>query len=191
MKLAALLALVLSGCGCVSVPDYESAAKASLRLEWPNQVCSGTAVGPHTILSAAHCFGVASGSMLVNDVRADYEVIADDQNDHVLVHVSTFQSRVAHLGPKPRQGDVVFTHGNPGGYPDLLIVGYVSGWVDGNMELDSNNWHGDSGAAVFNRWGQIVGVVSQMFPWPNDGWRLTQLNALKFSQEDWRKAERS
>jgi hypothetical protein len=63
--------------------------------------------------------------------------------------------------------------------------------VDGNMELDSNNWHGDSGAAVFNRWGQIVGVVSQMFPWPNDGWRLTQLNALKFSQEDWQKAARS
>lgn len=194
MKLLAAMLVMLTGCGCVSLPDYESAAVATARLEWPHdQVCSGTAVGAHTLLSAAHCFRDKTGWMLVNDVRADYVVIADDGNDHVLVRISTRQAHVAELGPKPKQGDVVFTHGNPGGYKDLLIVGRVAGWVDGSMEIDSNNWHGDSGAAVFDHAGRIVGVVSQQFPWPPQCsgatcWRLTQLNAIKFSAEDWKAA---
>ncbi len=125
------------------------------------------------------------GEVLVNDVRADYRVIANDQNDHVFVRVSIRFPRVAMRGPKPLQGDAVFTHGNPDGYKDLLIRGYVSGWVGTNMELDSNNWHGDSGAAVFNQYGQIVGVVSAEFPWPNGGWRLTEITAFKFSEADW------
>jgi hypothetical protein len=195
MRILPALLVLLAGCsGCVSVPNYAASAEAAARLEWPHDhTCSGVAVGPHTILSAAHCFYDKTGWMLVDDVRSDYVVIADDGNDHVLVRISTRQAQYASIGPKPKQGDVVFTHGNPGGYPNLLIIGRVAGWVADQMEVDSNNWHGDSGAAVFDTQGRIVGVVDQEFPWPPSCngpvcWRLTQVNAMKFSAEDWKAA---
>jgi hypothetical protein len=195
--LLTLLAFAAGCTGCASTSQYERSQPAAVRLEWPQeQVCSGTAIGPHTLISAAHCFGDKTGWLLVNDVRADYTVIADDSNDHVLVRVSIRMAHVATLGPKPKQGDVVFTHGNPGGFADLLIVGRVAGWVKGQMVVDSNNWHGDSGAGVLDTQGRIVGVVDQQFPWPPSCngatcWKLTQVNALKFSAEDWRSATNS
>lgn len=192
MRWIVVVCLCLLNACCASVPtNYASAKDAALRLEWPHDhICSGTAVGAHTLLSATHCFEDKTGWLLVNDVRADYTVVADDGNDHVFVRISTRLRHTASLGPKPKQGDEVFTHGNPDGYKDLLIIGRVAGWVDGDMELDSNNWHGDSGAAVFDSMGRIVGVVDQEFPWPPSCngpscWRLTQVNAIKFSAEDW------
>lgn len=196
MRLCVVVMLCLLTACCASVPvDFASTDAAAVRLDWPHeQICSGTAVGAHTLLAAAHCFDNGTGWVLVNDVRADYKVIANDGNDHVLVRISTRQAHVASLGPKPAQGDVVYTHGNPGGYENLLIVGRVAGWVDGQMLVDSNNWHGDSGAGVFDSQGRIVGMVDQEFPWPPSCngpvcWRLTQVNAMKFSPEDWANAK--
>src|SRR3954464_10271584 len=100
----ALLALVAGCGGCASTPHY-ALAQAGARLVWPHDhTCSGTAVGPHTLLSAAHWFEDKTGWMLVNDVRADYKVVADDGNDHVLVRVSIRMPHIAFRGPKPAQG---------------------------------------------------------------------------------------
>jgi hypothetical protein len=60
MKIRALLALVLiaTTAGCVKHSVLAGAHATALRLEMAgNGVCSGTAVGPHLVLTATHCFG--------------------------------------------------------------------------------------------------------------------------------------
>lgn len=196
MRLLTLLLALLftAGCsGCVSVPDYAQVKPATVRLEFRSffgmGICSGTAVGVHTILSAKHCFDSPAGTVHIDGKKAGYVIVADDGQDHVLVRVTARQDRVAKRGPKPKQGDVVYMHGNPAGYPDLLRVGYVAGWFENAMLLDCNNFKGDSGSAVFDRQGRIVGVVSQTFPWPNPGWKLTAAFPFKFTPEQWKDAE--
>lgn len=195
MKTLALLlaSLLVAGCsGCASV-DYAAVKPATVRLEFRSfagtGICSGTAVGAHTILTATHCFDSPAGTMHVDGIESGYVIVADDGQDHVFVRVTARQDHVAKRGLKPKQGDTVYMHGNPSGYADLLRVGYVAGWVENAMMVDANNFKGDSGSAVFDRHGRIVGVVSQIFPWPNPGWRLTQVNPFKFTQEQWKDAE--
>lgn len=184
--LALLIALLTAGCGgCASVPDYAAAKPAAVRLVFPGGVCSGTAVERYTILTARHCIKAYAGEITVSGVDAAYVVLADDANDHVLIRVTAKQRKWAVIGPKPEQGAVVFVHGNPASYPDLLRVGHVAGWFEGDMLIDCNNWYGDSGAGVFDAEGRVVGTVNSMFPWPNQGWRLTRINAMKFTPEQW------
>jgi hypothetical protein len=183
---ALLLTLLMAGCsGCASVPDYAAAKPATVRLEFPGGTCSGTAVERYAILTARHCITAYAGEIRVSGVMAAYVVLADDGNDHVLLRVTAKQGRIAKLGPKPEQGAVVFVHGNPSSYPDILRVGHVAGWHEGDMLIDCNNWYGDSGAAVFDADGRIVGTVNSMFPWPNQGWRLTRINAMRFTPAQW------
>jgi len=72
MKIRALLYLVLLaatvGCATHSRRDVLTDTRAvALRLEMDgNGVCSGTAIGPHLILSATHCF-VGMKDLTVND----------------------------------------------------------------------------------------------------------------------------
>ena len=184
--IALLLALFTAGCGgCASVADYAAAKPATVRLEFFGGVCSGVAVERYTVLTARHCIKAHAGEIRVSGVSAAYVVLADDANDHVLIRVTAKQKQFAKMGPKPAQGAEVFVHGNPASYPDLLRVGHVAGWYQGDMLIDCNNWYGDSGAAVFDAQGRIVGTVNAMFPWPNQGWRLTQVNAIRFTPEQW------
>ena len=56
MKIALLLLMALvTGCGCATTPPQASGSVA-LRLEFDNGLCSGTAIGPDEIITAAHCF---------------------------------------------------------------------------------------------------------------------------------------
>jgi hypothetical protein len=73
MKTRALvyLVLVLAAVGCATHSPREDLLTRSravaLRLEMDgNGVCSGTAIGPHLILSATHCF-VGMKDLSVND----------------------------------------------------------------------------------------------------------------------------
>jgi V8-like Glu-specific endopeptidase len=163
MKLAALLALVLTGCGCVSVPTF-SATNTAVRLEMVDGgICSGTAVGPYTILTARHCLDEDTGVVSVDGQRAGYALLADDGNDHVLIRVTVHQNHVARFGDKPERGAQVWKLGNPAGLNKVLLVGRVAGWLDnGDMLLDVTGYKGDSGAAVFDSAGRIVGVISQL-----------------------------
>lgn len=74
LRIAFYLVLVLAAVGCATHSPREdllSRTRATaLRLEMDgNGVCSGTAIGPHLILSATHCF-VGMKSLKVNDRAA-------------------------------------------------------------------------------------------------------------------------
>jgi S1-C subfamily serine protease len=155
------LALLAAGCGCVSVPGMSSASTA-VRLDMDDGICSGTAVGPHAILTARHCLSEDAGVLKIDGERVGYALIADDGNDHVLIRVTASFRHVAHFGSKPERGDQVWKIGNPAGLDHVLLVGRVAGWDGEDMLVDVTGYKGDSGAALFDSMGRIVGVVSQL-----------------------------
>lgn len=192
MKTIALLLafFFIGGCGCASVPNFDEAKAYVVRIDYPNGgVCSGTAVSKNAILGAAHCFKEETGEAKFNDQAVKWKVVANDGADHVLVTVDKpFKAWARMSARKPAQGDVVFVHGNPNAIKDMLRVGRVAGWDGDLMALDLLGWFGDSGAAVFNEVGRIVGVVSRMYPGDQPFWRLTGCYAFKFTAEDWKAA---
>lgn len=185
IRAAVVIALAfLAGCtGCSTLP-HDAAKGATARLEFPSgAVCSATAVGQYTLLSAAHCFAQGAGEVSVSGRKAGFVVIANDDSDHVLVRVTAKQAQIARRGVG-RQGDVVFVHGNPGGWVDVLRYGRIAAVQgDGSILLDANNYKGDSGAAVFNERGEIVGVVTGIAS--VEYFRLTVLLPFRFTAEQW------
>jgi S1-C subfamily serine protease len=194
--IALLLALFTAGCGgCASIPPARSEYKAAVRLDFPQGNCSGTAVGEHLILSAAHCFrGADTGSMLVNGVQSAYIVAANDGRDHVLLKVTARQAVIARVGRKARSGDQLLILGNPLGWSNLLRVGRVAGYIQApclapiegeceTMLLDMNTAGGDSGSGYFNARGEVVGVHSGTY---NHGiWKLAFSYPIQFTAEQW------
>lgn len=164
--LALCLGILLAVAGCTALVPRERAEErvhaATVLLEFTEGgVCSGTMIAPTVLLSAAHCFDDGSTLLAVNRIPVNVESVKRDGADHIWVVLDTAFADFAEVGPEPKQGDEVFIYGNPGGEFDLLRRGYVVGTSNGGMiYLDTRISHGDSGAGVFNRQGQLVGVIS-------------------------------
>ena len=137
-------------CGCASAPV---AAPVPLLLTFSDGTCSGTAVSPHAILTATHCFtGRLEGLTVVRRL--------DDGNDHTLLIVTqAFRAR-AGLAPMPNLGVNVHILGNPGDLRHIYASGTVAGKFDGDTLLNLPIYYGDSGAAVLDDAGHVVGVIS-------------------------------
>ena len=187
MKIWLPILLFMAGCGSACAypaPDYEAARKATVRIEMLAGVCSGTAIGHHTLLSAEHCTSEGVTGWVVNGRTVVITKVVSDGADHVLLTTDVYFKDIARMGSKPKQGDSVFGFGNPAGVPGMLQVGYVSGWVGEVMMLDRpGDWYGCSGAAVFDRYGRVVGVVNAVYPFPIIPWRMTAIFPLKFTDE--------
>jgi hypothetical protein len=156
MKLAALLALVLTGCGCSTLPDTVVAVKpAAFRVEFADGICSAAAVGPTTILIATHCL---KGAPISTVGGREVTVLArtDDGKDHSLLRLNIAFDRWARIGRTPVQGEDLWYYGNPMGLHDMLRKGYVAGTEDGKWLMDVEGAPGDSGA------GRVIGVVSEI-----------------------------
>lgn len=91
MRLFAILAAVLLA-GCAVAPH-----KTTHRLDLDDGVCSATAVGRNTLLSATHCFKGAH-ALKVDGVPVAVTQIVSDGSDHVLVTVSRSFAHVAQRG---------------------------------------------------------------------------------------------
>jgi hypothetical protein len=160
MKALWLSLLILTGCQTPSI-NHESAAKASAALlGFTDGTCSGTLVGPDKLLSASHCF--QGGRLLtVNQVPVNVIQYQHDGKDHALLTLdATFPSHAPVNFGGMGQGERVFLYGNPSGLVDMLRRGYVAGTVAQGTLLDIAISQGDSGAAVFNDQGQVVGVIT-------------------------------
>jgi hypothetical protein len=155
---------------------YERIHAATFQLSIGHYGCSGTAVGPHSLLSAGHCFDGTPSRILINGGYCDISNLQLDGHDHAILTTAApcrFSHWVA-IGAAPKQGDQVFLYGNPLDFSDQLRFGRMSGWgyvpdeykneepgFDGQFELfDVDSAPGDSGSGIFNDKGELVAVLS-------------------------------
>ena len=179
IKLLALAVVLTTS--CCTIQQIETSERTAYTLEFAQGHCSGTAISENVILTAAHCFETDEAiSFKVNGRQTKVTKIARDGNDHILVMVDISFATKAELSSKAAKvGDKVFYYGNPG-IKHQYRTGYVTGFHDKAMLLDVNSWRGDSGAAIFNERGEIVGVVSAMAV--NDMFKLTIAYPLAFTR---------
>lgn len=162
MRALAILLALLAGCsGCVSVPSHEALRATALRLEFTTSLCSGTAIGPHLILTAQHCYG--QPLVRVNGQPVKVTGVGRDKHDALTLRVSgiTF-AHWARLGALPKQGDRIRWWGNPEGNEDVYRQGYVARADRRLIVVDAPICHGDSGSGMFNDKGEVVAVVTAM-----------------------------
>lgn len=154
------LLLLLGGCGgCASVPSHNELRATALRLEFADGVCSGAAIGPDTILTAKHC--MAHPLQMVN---GNFVTVVDsrvESKDRIVVKVAgiRFKSWAKRGGP-PVQGDKLRFWGQPSGEADVYREAIVSQARTDRLVLQTVVCPGDSGSALFNERGEIVGIVS-------------------------------
>lgn len=151
-----LLCLVLAG--CASEPNPKDAT-ALLGFEGGG-TCSGTMIAPRILLTASHCFNGIQPLATVNDRPVVVVSIRHDGADHALLVLDQDFPAWAKVGPAPQQGDEVYFYGNPSNLRDLLRRGVIAGQNEQFIFADITVGHGDSGAGVFNRRGELVAVVS-------------------------------
>jgi hypothetical protein len=142
-------------------------------------------VAKQVLLTAAHCDRPAlwvEGTELVI-LRKE-----KDSGDHMLLRVQREFKYVARLGPAVEQGDQVFVWGNPERLGLLLRLGhYVGDTLSSGKAVqlyDLSASFGDSGAAIYDKRGRLVGVVSLIYQ------RTAHLHLmgafpLDFTKEQW------
>jgi len=174
--------------------------RASHRIEYevkehPAGYCTGTAIGPHAILTASHCLKHSNADLieLDNAVR-DYHIekVLTDGRDHdvYLVDGPEFTNFVKYKVRQSEIGEHVFMYGSGHAvYPPRRLDGVRVDYDDpsdvdadaGEQAFSTPAVPGDSGSAVFNDDGTITAVTTYrltnewMFGW------LTTEQALDFT----------
>lgn len=199
-----LCAIALSTCSA-SVPAYRAGYQSSVHLIFSSGAsCTGTVVGKRTILTASHCHQENSGgdsSLTHVDFRKVSQVrIVEDGNDHSLIFLGheVVSKRVSTIAPRMADvGTEVYVWGNPGALTYQLRVGRVAGILGANVAagfkvpfntatIDMNNFHGDSGAGIFDYQGRIVGVLYGQYQrrgLSGDAFALTIALPIKFTRQ--------
>ncbi len=156
-------------------------------------MCTGTAVGEHVLLTASHCLHFTPDKKLITPsirldlTRTNYFVLAhiDDGRDHVLLLLEgpTFKYVDPFLTRNARYKEHTYFYGFGGEYPAHKSIGKVTVIADPDnvqdpSELDTNagfietsntSIQGDSGAAIYGEDGGIVGLVTYTLPNGNTG----------------------
>lgn len=187
-SLLILFALAVGGCGgCASVSDIRA---VTLQYQLEDGECSGTAVGPHTILTAAHCFTGNEKEITINGRPTRIVDSATDGSDHLLLRVDAAFERWAKVGPVPQVGDVVCVNGNPGELQNMYRCGRVAGEARGATLYDLAAYFGDSGAGIFDKEGRLVSTISALSSQNDFFGKGGQIQfavsyPLAFTAEDW------
>lgn len=136
--------------------------------------CTANAIGPHALLTAQHC-DLPGAVLHIDGLPFDFPVVEKeyDGHDHMILIVGgvTFKDRIGYNVQPPSMGEHVHLWGNPRGIRDQ----YREGLYAGQMELQGDDvlvkdapvdmfvmsiQPGDSGSAILNDDGQIVGIVT-------------------------------
>jgi len=150
-------ALLFLPAACVATDGSPKAH--TLRLEMDGGICSGTAIGPDEVLTAVHC--LSNRLVKINDEPVELLESRQIGPDMIVIRVDRrFPSWAKWADRKPEQGDPIYYWGNPSGMPDIVRYGYIAGFLNGQILVDVEVGKGDSGAAVFDRYGRVIGVVS-------------------------------
>lgn len=188
MRILAILAVVLLA-GCANAGEIVRAHRSTVLLTMEDGICSGTAVGRHTVLTAEHCL-TGTHTLAIDGKPVKVVKIILDHRDHALVTVSRTFKRWARIGKPPVQGDTVFIIGNPGQLRDMYRKGYVSGvqTIGRNawMLIDLNAYFGDSGSGIFDDSGRVVGVISVLQQQQDRGYmKLMGALSMAFTDAQW------
>ena len=153
------LLLLLSGCGCMSVPSHDELRATALRLEFQDGVCSGTAIGPDSLLTAVHC--MAQPLVRVNGYPVTVVGSHKESRDRIVVKVAGIRFKSwAKRGPVPTQGDKLRFWGNPSGEAGVYREAIVSRVRTDQIVLQTVVCAGDSGSGLIDVQGRVVGIVS-------------------------------
>lgn len=130
--------------------------------------CTATAVGPHQLLTAGHCYMNRSEIYLDRSSHTTQILgILVDGNDHSIYVVDTTFDTYSKIDQRPLTAyEKVHFWGNPGKNYDVYREGYfVNQFYDKDAELVLQQfvlpvYGGDSGSGMFDANGNIVAVVS-------------------------------
>lgn len=104
--LAILAMLMLAGC---ALPVH-MVRNTTHRLTIHNEVCSATAVGHHTLLTASHC--MRGGPVMIDGTAIVITEIMQDGHDHTLIVTPHKFKHRAFMRPRPlRAGTKIFYYG--------------------------------------------------------------------------------
>lgn len=166
------------------------AQRTEHQLDLAGGTCTATAVGAHTLLTAAHCL---SGDHVtgVDGKPARSLWVAEDGHDHALIGVDIGFPDHADSRASVVQGEQIFMLGNPGDVTDIYRIGYVAGVhrvQDDSVTLyQLPVFFGDSGSAIFDESGRIVGVLSGFHAMTDEGttMMLAVSEPMAFSPAQW------
>lgn len=160
---AVLLLIVLAGCAQARPSTEQYTHRLGTQ---DGGLCSATAVGQRTLLTAKHCIKQTDSYVYLGGKRVGVTRIEVDGSDHALLWVDQRFRSWAQRGVSPKKGDPLHFYGNVDGLEQLYRAGYMSGWYGGAFVLEIPCAKGDSGAGVFNEQGQLVSVVSAVYVGP-------------------------
>jgi hypothetical protein len=184
--------------------------RAEHRIKFPDGQCTATAVGPHALLTAAHCNESDLTTVTLDLSMKKFHLLSKtiDGRDHVIYIVDgqEFHNFVP-LQPGAHPAGTfehVYLYGSGGGaYPPQYKEGYRSFAVQDVSEVDQADGlvyytihviPGDSGSAIYGEDGRIIAVTTYMVGGPkDDNWlsasfdvnfTATQLTAVAVGKGD-------
>lgn len=185
IALTTMLCLSLSGCAFPSSMPAQRNAVVTLT-ENGDSVCTGYALARREVLTASHCL-----SPITQVGGLPVEELARDGHDHSLlcVHVDLKPIASHVTAAKVQPGDVIHFWGHAGGNPLLYRQGAMAGqvMVEGKLVtlFDANGFNGDSGAPLFNSYGQLVGTV--MGRYSIKDWKMLAIYPYAFTPDQWKR----
>ncbi len=137
-------------------------------------ICTATSVGPHALLTAEHCLKNGDATQLVIDYTLETHsilAVAGDGRDHVLLLIDG--SPLRNIEPinagTAQLNDVLTIYGDGGAlYPPIPKYGRAVDCQDpSDIDVDAGILcttipviGGDSGSAIYNSKGEIVGLTT-------------------------------
>lgn len=142
--------------------------KTGKRTRWIKAgTCSGSFITPYgDILTARHCVEKAERIEVTMYDQREYKarvVAISPVHDLAMIHIDKLNTPYFRLAKSVERGETIFVLGSPLGLSNILTTGVVAHLAGDALYLDCSVLPGNSGSAVFNQKGELVGVANAVF----------------------------